>query len=167
MSMGNWLEAILVVHVGFHIDISDFIFKGKKNTLAIRVDNSIDRDIIPSQKADFYIYGGIIRDLWLKIIPAEHMDNIKVSTPVVNKNSAQTKVELNLNNLHHQENAYQLKYSIAEKVSKKIIVESEQVISASQAVSISVLPDVISPLLWSPDDPNLYILNIKLFKKGN
>ena len=153
-------------YVGFHIDISDFIFKGKKNTLTIRVDNSIDRDIIPSQKADFFIYGGIIRDLWLKIIPAEHMDNIKVSTPVVNKNSAQTKVELKLKNLHHQEKAYQIKYSLVEKVSKKIIVESEQVISGSQAVSVSVLPDVIAPLLWSPDAPNLYILNIKLFKKG-
>ncbi len=153
-------------YVGFQIDISDFILKGKKNTFAIRVDNQNNRDIIPSQKADFFIYGGITRDLWLKIIPAEHLDNIKVSTPVVNKNIAQTKVTLDLKNLYPQEKAYQLKYSLVEKVSKKIIVESEQVISGSQAVSVSVLPDVIAPLLWSPDAPNLYILNIKLYKKG-
>ena len=153
-------------YVGFQIDISDFIMKGKKNALAIRVDNRIDREIIPSQKADFFIYGGITRDLWLKIIPAEHIDDIKVSTPVVNRNSAQTKVELNLKNLFPHEKGYQLKYALAEKASNKIVLEAEQKISTLQAASVIVLPDLDAPLLWSPDAPNLYILKIKLFKKG-
>ena len=45
-------------------------------------------------------------------------------------------------------------------------INANRNLAAYESLGVSVLPDVIDPLLWSPDAPNLYILNIKLFKKG-
>ena len=54
-------------YVGFEIDITDYIKVGA-NQILVRADNSIDIDIIPSQVSDFFIYGGIPRDVWIKIV---------------------------------------------------------------------------------------------------
>ena len=46
-------------YLGFDIDITDFVKAGKTNSILVKVDNSINREIIPSQKSDFFIYGGL------------------------------------------------------------------------------------------------------------
>ncbi len=51
-------------YIGFSIDVTNLIKEGS-NDVFVRVDNSYDIEIIPSQKSDFYIYGGITRDVWL------------------------------------------------------------------------------------------------------
>jgi len=45
-------------YVGFTFDITKFI-KAGNNEILVRVDNSYNIDIIPSQKSDFFIHGGI------------------------------------------------------------------------------------------------------------
>ena len=69
-------------YIGFTIDITEFINNGN-NEVLVRVDNSYNIDIIPSQKSDFFIYGGITRDVWLQSMAKDHIDNIKISTPKV------------------------------------------------------------------------------------
>ena len=44
-----------------------------ENALTVRVDNSVNDRVYP-QKADFTFYGGIYRDVLLRIVPAEHFD---------------------------------------------------------------------------------------------
>ena len=44
-------------YIGFTIDITNFITTGD-NEILVRVDNSFNIEIIPSQKSDFTIYGG-------------------------------------------------------------------------------------------------------------
>jgi beta-galactosidase len=55
----------------FRADITDTL--DKENTLTVTVDNSVNQKIYP-QKADFTFYGGIYRDVLLRIVPAEHFD---------------------------------------------------------------------------------------------
>ena len=50
-------------YLGFEIDITDFVDHENINEVLVRVDNGIDRQIIPSQKADFVLYGGLTRPL--------------------------------------------------------------------------------------------------------
>ena len=42
----------------------------KDNTLKVAVDNSVNNRVYP-QKADFTFYGGIYRDVLLRIVPKE------------------------------------------------------------------------------------------------
>ena len=53
----------------FRVDITDAL--QKTNQLTVSVDNS-DNDTVYPQKADFTFYGGIYRDVTLRIVPAAH-----------------------------------------------------------------------------------------------
>ena len=46
-------------YLGFDIEITKFLKLQGKNEVLVRVDNAYNREIIPSQKADFFIFGGI------------------------------------------------------------------------------------------------------------
>ena len=54
----------------FRADITDALHDGA-NELIVSVDNS-DNDTVYPQKADFTFYGGIYRDVTLRVVPAAH-----------------------------------------------------------------------------------------------
>ena len=64
-------------YLGFTIDITEFIKSGN-NEVLVRVDNGYNPEIIPSQKSDFFIYGGITRDVWLQTVAITHIGNLKM-----------------------------------------------------------------------------------------
>ncbi|WP_400077430.1 sugar-binding domain-containing protein [Winogradskyella sp. R77965] len=47
-------------YIGFTIDITDAISSGT-NEILVRADNGYNPEVIPSQKSDFFIFGGITR----------------------------------------------------------------------------------------------------------
>jgi len=149
-------------YVGFEIDVTPYVQKGQKNTIAVRVDNSFNPDVIPSQKADFFIYGGITRDVWLKILPATHIQNIVVKTPKVSKTNAETTVQIQFNKTNNIENKHQIKSEIIDLSSNKVV--SANTIKASEVIRSNTfsLPSISNPKLWSPDEPNLYQVVIQL-----
>jgi len=49
-------------YTGFDIEITDQVKSGD-NEVLVRVDNGVDKDLVPSQKADFFQYGGLTRDV--------------------------------------------------------------------------------------------------------
>ena len=55
----------------FRWDVTDLLTA--ENQLTVQVDNSVNDRVYP-QKADFTFYGGIYRDVLLRIVPAEHFD---------------------------------------------------------------------------------------------
>ena len=57
----------------FRFDITDVIEFGKKNTLAVKVDNTVVEDVYP-QMADFTFYGGIYRDVNIVLLIHVHFD---------------------------------------------------------------------------------------------
>ena len=153
-------------YVGFQIDITDFVMKGKTNTLMIRVDNSYNPEIIPSQKADFIIYGGITRDLWLNIIPDVHVSDMFISTPVVSSEMAKVKVRVKLSDFKINSKDCKLIISIYDPQKNKLISSSDYYpVSTAESLEFD-LPKILNPKLWSPDQPNLYKMNVILFFKG-
>ena len=75
-------------YLGFEIDITDFLRDDGPDEILVRVDNGVDRDLIPSQKADFVLYGGLTRDVFLRILPPSHLASVRIDTPEVSANSA-------------------------------------------------------------------------------
>ncbi|OUP82725.1 beta-galactosidase [Lachnoclostridium sp. An169] len=55
----------------FRKDITEFL--EKENEIRVAVDNSVNDRVYP-QKADFTFYGGIYRDVYLRIVPKDHFD---------------------------------------------------------------------------------------------
>ena len=151
-------------YVGFEIDITDYVKKGLPNEILVRADNGYNRDIIPSQKADFFIYGGITRDVFLKTVPNQHLANVAVSTPNVSAASAQTSVKVNIENLQTDKSAA-IQLELIEKASGKIVLTTKDDNLNKNEISID-LPILKNPLLWSPDTPNLYLLKTKLVEDG-
>ncbi len=150
-------------YVGFRIDITNYIKENKLNDICIRVDNSFNPDVIPSQKADFFIYGGIVRDLWLEKLPNNYLLTNKISTPKVSNEIGEIKTEVDLVRWNTNENL-SLKVSVKEPGTNKVISTTENAIIGTK--SVMALPVVKNPKLWSPDDPNLYTVEVALFSNG-
>jgi beta-galactosidase len=49
-------------YVGFEVEITDYLESDDDNLLMVRVSNAYNPNLIPSQKSDFFIHGGITRD---------------------------------------------------------------------------------------------------------
>ena len=75
---------LLTVHAGgystFIVDITDHLLDD--NTLLVNVDNSKTEEVYP-QTADFTFYGGIYRDVNLLILPKNHFEFLKDSSPAL------------------------------------------------------------------------------------
>ncbi|MEM9823421.1 MAG: glycoside hydrolase family 2 TIM barrel-domain containing protein [Bacteroidota bacterium] len=153
-------------YVGYEVDLSPLIRKGQKNRISIRVDNSYNPDVIPSQKADFFIYGGITRDVWLKILPAINLNTIQVSTPSVSESSASTTLKIDVHNAQSLEDDYFIKSKIIEPETGKVVAELNKKAKDFYEGKIFSFPSIAHPKLWSPDHPALYRVVTQLLR-GN
>lgn len=150
-------------YVGFEIDISKWVQKGTENNITIRVDNSYNPNIIPSQKADFFIYGGITRDVFLKILPEHYIKNIAVSTPFVSDKHAETVLDIQFNDTV-LEGDYTLKSQIIDSTTGEVVAEKKLKTHELNTSSQIIFPKIKHPKLWSPDKPQLYTIITQLLK---
>ncbi|MBU0559036.1 MAG: glycoside hydrolase family 88 protein [Bacteroidetes bacterium] len=148
-------------YIGFEIDLTEFIAEGK-NKITVKADNTIDREIIPSQKSDFFIFGGITRDVWLKIFPDNHISLVKISTPNVSPESAETSVNIEFNK--ELINAVEIQ-TVVKDPRSKIVLTSSQIIEAVKIANIN-LPQILEPELWHVNSPNLYAMEISVLSDG-
>ncbi len=150
-------------YVGFEIDITPFIKPGTMNTFDVRVDNSIDRNLIPSQKSDFVIYGGICRDVWLKAVPDIYIRQARISTPRVDVETAESVIDLDIINTTPSPQALRLLFTLFDGKGQKVWqTQFERTISPDASTTTIELPSVDKPMLWSLDHPHLYTLKIDL-----
>ncbi|MGH7492302.1 MAG: glycoside hydrolase family 2 TIM barrel-domain containing protein [bacterium] len=148
--------------VGFTIDVSDHFKPDTSNEILVRADNSINPNLIPSQKSDFIIFGGITRDVWLQALPPVFVDRVHIKTPAVNAKRAETAITVHVENRHQR--VEQVLFEIAIQAPEGNIVARQStqrnVGPGASALAIT-LPAIRTPRLWSPDQPNLYTLEIK------
>jgi beta-galactosidase len=161
-------------HVGgydeFTIDITDAVedFKKseaytnqftKKVPVIIRVDNSRDLEMIPSNLSDFMIYGGIYRYLNLVYVPSVSIDKVFASTSVDDKtNKAEVSVKARLYSPSYITNAH---------VTTKLFDPSGKLVQQSAKKISSIIGDVdlanfpVNKVQrWSPELPSLYTVEV-------
>ena len=152
-------------YLGFEYDISQWVQRGKENTISVRVDNSYNRDVIPSQKADFFIYGGITRDVWLKIVPQINLSQVFVTTDSVSHDVAMVSLRTEIENAASMNDGYSIQSQIKDATGK---VVSELLIAGNDYRPDQTYPysKIANPQLWSPDNPHLYQVETTIIK-GN
>jgi beta-galactosidase len=155
-------------YIGFDVDITPFLVRGRMNTVLVRADNSIDPEIIPSQKSDFFIYGGITRGVWLKVLPPGHVRRVHIFTPAVSEERATTQARVFLRSAAAKPVEAVLEASIVDPAGNTIAHAAQPVtvVRGDQEVAID-LPDVARPRLWSPDSPALHTMEIRLKQSGD
>ncbi len=153
-------------YVGFRVDLTAFLRPNQPNVIAIRVDNSHDLHVIPSNKVDFFIFGGITRDLWLESYPETHLEQVVVTPTIADKKKAETTVSLRI---HAPKAAsYKVMTQLFAPGNESPIASKEAAWSPKNTgeALVMALPTLKNPLLWSPDAPNLYMVVTQLWENG-
>ena len=153
---GNKVGKHLGGYIGFTLDITKAIKAGKNNIL-VRVDNSYNRDIIPSQKSDFFIFGGITRDVWLEILPVKHLSKLKIQTPKVSTEAASLTASVSING--GVTSNLKLRASLLDKENKPVV---SSVFDIDSDVLELKFDSISNPNLWDVDNPYLYKLHLDL-----
>ncbi|MCX6138646.1 MAG: hypothetical protein NTV54_14265, partial [Ignavibacteriales bacterium] len=154
-------------YVGFEVDITQLIRPGEKNMVCVRASNAYNPDIIPSQKSDFHIYGGITRNVWLKIVPEISISAVQIRTPKVSASAAEVEAEVLINNNAENGYTFDIDATIIDRNGKECARQKlKQKISKGTSSVKFQMPAVKKPFLWSPDDPALYEYRVRLSQSG-
>jgi beta-galactosidase len=149
-------------YTGFYVDITPFVKPGEKNKVVVKADNSYDPNLIPSQKSDFVLYGGITRNVWLEILPPGYIESVLIQTPEVSKSSAETAAKVVVYFSGKKGNS-SLRLSIKDKENNVVSEASEKIKPEIGRYEYSIeLPEIENPKLWSPSSPYLYTVEASL-----
>jgi beta-galactosidase len=147
-------------YLGFEVDLTPWLSPGE-NTITVRVDNSYDPNLIPSQKADFFIFGGLTRDVWLMQRPVVHLNQLLVQTPEVDRQSAETVAQVKLEAPLNEKVKGTLHCWLEDRTGKRLLERRLTVDQNEGSATYELrLNPLKSPNLWSPDQPYLYRLQV-------
>ena len=139
----------------FSYDITDKLNYGKKNTLEVKVwKESANRSVNAAERrADWWLYGGIYRPVYLKAVPRTHIDRIAVNAMA----DGRLTTELHLKNLPEG-------YSIAATLTPVDGKESlgRQVIPLENKEVQNITTQWQGIRTWDCEHPNLYMLKLEL-----
>lgn len=150
------------VHQGafyvFRYDISSLLKYGSSNLLEVKVSkHSANKSVNEAErKADFWIFGGIFRPVYLEALPSARIERVAVDAKADGRF---------LSNVFYEGQAdkaeAQLYASDGSKFGEPV---SAMLKGRPGQVSLSGVFD--SPKLWSPEFPNLYKVVFSLYQKG-
>ena len=137
-------------HIGgytpFNFDVTDKIVAGE-NTLIVKVDNKRNIDAIPTNNFDWFNYGGITRDVLLVELPQAFVQTYKFQLQKGTMNVIQAQVKLN-----NRQAGVKVTVEIPELKLKKAL--------ETDTAGIASFTEKTKPILWSPQNPKLYDVNI-------
>ncbi len=144
-------------------DITDYINYGGENVVAVKADASLE-------EGWFYEGAGIYRNVWLIKTNPVHVakDGIFVTTNI-NGNNSDVDVRIDVQNEDLRQHNVRLKAKVRDLHGKLIVsadipscdvraVDSHKFVYQLKANNIK---------LWSPDEPNLYLLEVSVEADGN
>jgi len=135
-------------------------FKGQI-PLSIRCDNSRDLQMIPSNLADFNVYGGLYRSVNLIYVPQVSFDQILINSPL-SKGLKDGIIEINAqfyNPLKVKEASIDLK--IKDPFGKVIYTVKSQKIDLAEG-KYTFTKNIKKPLRWDVNNPYLYSCEMAL-----
>lgn len=182
------------VYVGYHeggytsfaFDVSQILNYGGNNVIAVRVDNpawGTRNDIVPYTQCDWFNYTGIIHDVYLEIsepvsvirtdvVPLDINGQIQTTVVLNNKSTSDKNAEITIEVFNAEINETNISSekasdlvgtpaSVSGQTQNTILIKSDSV----KAWRTNLI--VNNPQLWSPKNPNLYIMKITVRVDGN
>lgn len=151
------------VHQGafyaFKYDISKLLNYGKGNVLEVTVAKHSSNQSVneAERKADFWIFGGIFRPVWLEVLPETHIKSISINA----KSDGETNGSFITN-----------KWADAKAVvnifdDKNNLVDTIHAIDVGSNYGIYIFGKKIKSIKqWNPESPSLYKAEFSIYRKG-
>lgn len=145
-------------YTSFFCDATQAIVPGKKNVVAVRVDNSQQKN------CRWYSGSGIYRHVWLIHTPKLHIANwgVRIHTPEVSAAEASVEVKTIVKN----ETSSEKKVSVLTKIDGAQDAASAITLAANSEQEVKQTLIVKSPKLWDLEAPNLYTAKISVVEDG-
>ncbi len=163
--VGGWTYG----YSSFRLDLTPYLEYGKENVLAVRIEN------LP-ESSRWYPGAGIYRNVWLVKTAKIHVAHwgTYVTTPEITNDSADVKIETNVQNESAENANVSLKTSIYEitkddrKINRAIAVSEKQNLNLNANSSGKVLTNlqIKNPKLWNVNAPNRYLAVTEIEKGG-
>ncbi|MDO7744303.1 MAG: glycoside hydrolase family 2, partial [Pedobacter sp.] len=160
----------------FSYDISKLLKTGSENLLEVTVSKHSANQTVneAERKADFWIFGGIFRPVYLEALPLIHIDRVQIDAKADGVFSA---------NLHFAGDADKVEVELFAKDGKRLGKKFSTDLRKTTSESTSGTPSTLhtqsslnhhvlvnhqfeNPALWSSEFPNLYQAVFSLFKHG-
>lgn len=140
-------------------------FSGKV-PLTIRCDNSRDLELIPSDMADFNLYGGIYRYLNLVYVPRLSVDKL-FATATTDQTGRYGHLQMSVR-LHNPDQVGETAL-MAELIEPggRIVATRQQVFIVGNSPLILDSISLENPIRWSTDNPDLYTVRLTLLSEGD
>lgn len=153
---GHYLGKRPFGFISFYYDLTSYLnFGDEKNVIAIRVDNSEAAD------SRWYTGSGIFRSVWLYVTDSVHVAHwgTYVTTPKVNKESADVRVITKVKNETKNNNLVTLKSKVVDAAGK-VVTQTSSAISfqPNTEYEFDQVVKVEQPKLWSLENPYMYSL---------
>lgn len=154
------------VHQGgfyrFNYDITDLLEFGKKNTLEVKITKeSANKSINAAErKADWWLYGGIYRPVWLEVVPTVHMRHFTLNASQDGKFQAAVDMEGNAQ-------GYELSVSVKGLKDGKNLNTTDNQVTLVHKITNSNNEQLLEGIwqeakTWSTEAPNLYVARLEL-----
>jgi beta-galactosidase len=148
----------------FEFDITQFVEYDKTNVVAVEVDNSYNYDI-PPHRADYTMYGGIYRDVYLKKLNETYIGHPLITVKNPSARSASVSIKLPLTEHSRNEGKYNIVCRVLGPQNENVLeVKREVLTSGITNEYVFEVGEITDPQLWSPDSPHLYVLSIELYR---
>ena len=146
-------------YTSFEFDVTAHVrFGTDANVLTVKVDNLYNPNIAPTVKTDLTYYGGIYRDVWLRVSEPVYLTDVYWRTPRVSESEAAVEVYATVVNTTGQGAGWQLAQKILDPA-ERVVAESAAPVDApagGRRENIQRALRIVNPGLWSPDSPQLY-----------
>jgi len=129
---------------------------GGPPTLALRVDNLPDRDLIPSDLSDFFLYGGLTRNVHSYLTGPRRIAALRCETETTSEAATLT-LRGRLDSPPPR--PLTLDVRVSSPSGEPVLEAHETLRAADFALPVGV---ICEPALWSPDSPWLYTLRATL-----
>ena len=133
-------------YVPFNFNISKYLKEGE-NILLVQTDNTLNESSVPTQKTDWWPWGGIVGDVYVVETPKQFIQNAYLQLNPDDFSEALFKLEMN-----EEYSGHMIKLEIPE-----LQFKAEYKTNSLGAISENIK---INPQLWSPLSPKLYEVKI-------
>jgi hypothetical protein len=142
----------------FKYDISKLINYGKENLLEVTVaKHSTNQSVNEAErKADFWIFGGIFRPVWLEVLPAVHIEKVAINAKADGNFSAEI-----ITNVVPESVSLQLYSSTGKPFGNPIAMQWDK-----SGNGILLRNQFTSPIPWNPEFPTLYKAVFTIYRNG-
>ncbi len=152
----------------FCFDLTPHIDFDGENVLAVDLDSTERADIPPfGHQIDYLTFGGIYREVWLRIVPATFIENVFAKPKDVLGGKPTLDVDCHIQHLELSKDALTIEVELRDG-DRSIAKATQKVPPAEAATDPAVHTvhfDTLTGIkLWDLEHPNLYSVHVRLLK---